>query len=195
MEKMSDGETNNWTDFLVTCKDNPVKNVTVLKRFAKGSDHRMVQVKIVIDVSKEWHKLIRRGASKTSLSSPSDITSLQPTITDMLNDAKPEGIKWFRGEHYKSLARESKHILPSNSKLKKKLDVVLRVLQAYHIDYRYFKLIQNNYKNITMLVKLHANTNSTQILAVRYAIVCHLINLSPFRAFKMLDWEKKNTHI
>lgn len=53
-----------------------VNDVTVLNKLSTGSGHRMVRAKVIINVSKEEHTLIR-NVSNTPWACPSDVTGFQ----------------------------------------------------------------------------------------------------------------------
>lgn len=78
------------------------------------------------------------------------------------------------------------------------LDAVLGALQECRVDYRYTRLIYNIYKNATMMVKLHENTNPIRIgRGVRQGDTMSpkLFTAVLEYAFKMLDWEGKGLNI
>lgn len=67
--------TKNEIDFIITNKEYIVKDVTMLNKLTTVSDHRMVQAKVMIYISKERHKQIRKPTSNMPWVSPSDLVS------------------------------------------------------------------------------------------------------------------------
>lgn len=85
-----DGRTKNEIDFIITDKRYIVKDVSVLNKVTTGSDHRIVRVKLMIDVGKERHKLIKKTDSNRPWKSPSDMVGFQQCITNKLNGTEAE---------------------------------------------------------------------------------------------------------
>lgn len=78
------------------------------------------------------------------------------------------------------------------------LSAALDSLQKCRVDYRYTKLIYNIYKNATMIVRLHENTNPIKIgRGVRQGdtISPKLFTTILQYAFGMLDWSGKGLNI
>ncbi|XP_044766144.1 craniofacial development protein 2-like [Coccinella septempunctata] len=78
-----DGRTKNEIDYIITDKKRIVKDVTVLNRFSMGSDHRLVRAKVVIDIDKERHRMVKKRTDKR-WKRPADIEGFQRTIDDRL---------------------------------------------------------------------------------------------------------------
>lgn len=62
--------------------------MSALNLVTTGSDHRIVRAKLMIDVGKERHKLIKKTVRPWNC--PSDITGFQRCITDSLNSTEAE---------------------------------------------------------------------------------------------------------
>ena len=59
----ADGVTKNEIDYIITSRKSTVKNVTVINRFATGSDHRMVRAAIKLNTKFQRSKLVRKNES------------------------------------------------------------------------------------------------------------------------------------
>lgn len=85
-----DGRTKNEIDFIITNKKYIVKDVSVLNQLTTGSDHRMVRAKVLIDMSKERHKLIKKTAQNRPWMEPSSVVDFQQSINEELRVDDPD---------------------------------------------------------------------------------------------------------
>lgn len=87
--KSPDGRTKNEIDYFITDKRYIFRDVTVLNKFAKSSDHRMVRATIILNTNYERHKMIRKKQSKT-WTHPRSIQEFGNHITETLqNKSQP----------------------------------------------------------------------------------------------------------
>ncbi|XP_044760798.1 craniofacial development protein 2-like [Coccinella septempunctata] len=83
--KSPDGRTKNEIDYFITDKRHIFKDVTVLNRFAKSSDHRMVRATIVLNTSYERHGMIKKNRTKT-WTRPGDERKFEEHLSKILQD-------------------------------------------------------------------------------------------------------------
>ncbi|XP_045460954.1 uncharacterized protein LOC123671253 [Harmonia axyridis] len=116
-----DGRTKNEIDFIITNRSHIVKDVSVLNKVSTGSDHRIVRAKLMIDVGKERHRLIKKTNSDRPWRSPPDTVCFQQYISNRLDDTKPEEDINVLNETITTALIESQNIYCPRTKKESKL--------------------------------------------------------------------------